>query len=66
VNGEQLKASRLRLNLTQAQLAAKLDVNRMTIANWERADAVPRTAAIVVRMLDALNEPAAGRSNGSV
>jgi len=36
MTGKELRATRLRLCLTQAEMATRLDVSRNTIARWER------------------------------
>jgi len=45
---------RMRYGLTQAQLARKLGVHRVTVTNWERGAAgIPGPVARLLRRLDA-------------
>lgn len=44
--GYKISKSRLLLNLTQEQLADKLDVSRQTISKWESGIAYPETSKI--------------------
>lgn len=39
--GEELKASRKRLNYSQERFAALCDVSRNTVANWENSPKLP-------------------------
>ncbi len=38
MTGEQIRALRLSLGLTQEQLAERLEVDRNTVARWERGE----------------------------
>jgi DNA-binding XRE family transcriptional regulator len=52
VTATQLKAARKTLGLTQEQLAAALDVHRVTIARWETdAEPIPRVIALAMEAL---------------
>ncbi len=42
-----LKELRKDRNLTQAELAKLLDVDRSTIAQWERGENMPRTKTLI-------------------
>ena len=41
MKGEEIKALRLRLGLTQTELAAEIGVHRVTVANWETGGKKP-------------------------
>jgi DNA-binding transcriptional regulator YiaG len=51
---EQLKRTRERLRLTQAQLATELGVHQVTVARWETGvHRIPGAVALLVRRLAA-------------
>jgi transcriptional regulator with XRE-family HTH domain len=61
VTGRELRKQRLRLGLTQAQLATRLGLNRMSISRYENGLwPIPKHVALAVKAL--LVE--AGLSNG--
>jgi len=41
MKAEEIKALRLRLGLTQTELAAEIGVHRVTVANWETGGKSP-------------------------
>ena len=41
MKGEEIKALRLRLGLTQTELAAEIGVHRVTVAKWETGGKTP-------------------------
>ena len=41
MKAEEIKAMRLRLGLTQTELAAEIGVHRVTVANWETGGKSP-------------------------
>ena len=45
--GQKLKAARVKLNLTQEQVAAELFVSRQTISNWENEKSYPDILSII-------------------
>lgn len=52
MDGKQLRAIREKLGLTQAELADRLDVNRVTVARWEtEAIAIDRRTELAVKFL---------------
>lgn len=52
VTSDEVKAARLRLGLTQADLATRLGVGRVTLNRWEAGiQPVNPTAAILIRLL---------------
>lgn len=52
MTGAQLRAARLRLGLTQQQLADTLDVDRTSVARWETgAQPLPRLVALALHGL---------------
>jgi len=54
MNGEELRRARERLDLTQEQLAALLDVTANTIARWERNEVPIKHAKMLKLALSAL------------
>lgn len=53
MEGEKLKEKRIALGLTQAQLAAILDVKPNTVARWERGLlSVPRTVELAMETVE--------------
>ena len=55
--GEKVKAERKKLNLSQDELAAKVEVSRRTITSWETDKALPRTRKIYESLADSLQVP---------
>lgn len=54
MNGKDLKIARIRLDLTQAQLAQALDLNPNTISRYEQGDLkVSRVLALAIEALEA-------------
>lgn len=52
MTGDEVRAARKRLGLTQAQLAARLGLARNTVTRWEIGlRSVPKMAATLLRML---------------
>lgn len=51
--GERLKAARLRANLTQAELAAKIGLTKGSIGNYEQGISYPNVT-VLSQLLDAL------------
>jgi DNA-binding transcriptional regulator YiaG len=52
MTGDEVRAARQRLGLTQAQFAERLGVARMTVVRWENGwMAVGSTAAVLIRLL---------------
>jgi transcriptional regulator with XRE-family HTH domain len=45
ITGEQIRAARERLRMTQQELAEELGVSLRTVSNWERGESVPRNRA---------------------
>ncbi|MGA0207638.1 MAG: helix-turn-helix domain-containing protein [Ilumatobacteraceae bacterium] len=52
VSGKKFAEFRRKSGKTQSEMARDLDVHRNTIANWERAERVPRLVALLVNALD--------------
>ena len=52
---EEIKAARLSLGYTQAELGTLLDVSATTIARWERGESVPASPAMLRLALQALS-----------
>lgn len=53
MESDELKAKRVALGLTQAQLAEILEVKPNTVARWERGVlAVPRTVELAMETVD--------------
>jgi len=48
VTGAELRALRLSLGLTQAELGAQIGVGYQTICQWEQSDVMNRIAALAV------------------
>lgn len=55
--GEKVKAERKKLNLSQDELATKVEVSRRTITSWETDKALPRTRKIYESLADSLQVP---------
>ena len=54
MNGKDLKIARIKLDLTQAQLAQALDLNPNTISRYEQGDLkVSRVLALAIEALEA-------------
>lgn len=53
MNGEKIKALRLRAGLTQEALAAALGMSQQAVASWESGERSPR-ASDIPRLADAL------------
>lgn len=52
MTGPQLRERRRKLGLGQTELAAKLDVDPVTVSRWERGvHAIPRSVALVVEAM---------------
>ena len=52
MTGQEVRAARRRLGLTQAAFAKRVGVERVTLARWEVGlNPVNRTAAILIRLL---------------
>ncbi len=49
-----LRQLRLRLNMTQQQLATEIGIAMSTLSRWERGEGVPRGAAL--KLLQALSK----------
>jgi transcriptional regulator with XRE-family HTH domain len=62
MSGKQVRAVRIRLKLTQQQLAEKLGVTRVTIARWELGLIGMRQSA--ARLLQFLAVQSEGKSDG--
>jgi transcriptional regulator with XRE-family HTH domain len=65
MTGDELRALRLRLGLTQTQLAAALDVSASTIAKYEAGKTsnrqpIPRVVELAVRALAARHDRETG------
>ena len=56
MTADQLKALRLALKLTQAQLAEKLDVHRSAVARWESGE-VPVSHVVELALKTLEEEP---------
>ena len=60
--GQELKRRRERLGLTQAELAKRLDVERITIIRWERDQvAIPRVVELALGEIER-HQPASGKA----
>jgi len=60
-----LKSYRERLGLTQAQLAARLGVDAMTVSRWERgAQGIRHAAALRLQLEALLRTPASAAAHG--
>jgi putative transcriptional regulator len=54
VTADELKVVRERMNLTQEQLAAYLEVTRMTVHRWESGKiSIPRSIELALEALEA-------------
>jgi transcriptional regulator with XRE-family HTH domain len=65
MNGDELKRIRLRLTLTQAQLAERLGVTANTVARWERGEVTitdPMAKLIRLTAQPAIRPDSDGRS----
>src|SRR5262245_31500714 len=62
IGADELRARRRGLGVSQAALAAVLDVSANTVARWERGEVSPRDAGRIRRTLDELRRgaPSAG------
>ena len=63
ISGNELRFLRTEMNMTQAQLSEKVDVDAQTVGRWEREDtSINSTAELVIRriagerLVDAFNE----------
>lgn len=56
---KQIRAARVKLNLTQVQFAKKIGVAPNTVARWERGESTPST----MRSFEKLREMMDGRGN---
>lgn len=56
MTGKQLKAFRLRLGLTQAQVAHQLGVRMQTISHWEQMAKIPQHRVAAIEALDPKEE----------
>jgi putative transcriptional regulator len=64
--GEYTRRIRMRLGLTQVQLAAKLDVPIDTLRNWEQGKRYPTgPAKALLKILDRAPEAALAALNGA-
>jgi len=53
MKGEDLKRKRERLNLTQDELAKRLDVKRLTIIRWENGQVdIPKIAELALKEIE--------------
>ncbi len=52
--GEKVKDARKKLNMSQDDLAAKMEVSRRTITSWETDKALPRTRKVYEGLAEAL------------
>src|SRR5437773_8840092 len=48
--GKLLRDARTARNLTQGELAARLEVGQQAVSNWERGTSRPETEALVLRL----------------
>lgn len=59
MTGSELRTYRLRLKLTQAELADKLGVTSNTVARWERDEmAIPPYLPLALKSLEAAKDSA--------
>lgn len=54
MTAKQIKSYRMKLVMTQAQLAEALDVTANTVARWERGEAAPESPKMLLLALRAL------------
>jgi transcriptional regulator with XRE-family HTH domain len=53
MTGEELRRRRERLKMTQAELARRLDVQRVTVTRWENGQtAIPRAIELALREIE--------------
>lgn len=58
MTGDELKNWRMRLGMTQGDLAKRLDISAQTISNYERGANVPRVVSMAIRYLLTTRAPA--------
>ncbi len=57
MKGKELRAIRKRLKVSQAELAKRLGVHRVTVAKWEiGTNPVPEMAAKLMRLLETMQK----------
>jgi DNA-binding transcriptional regulator YiaG len=62
VSGTEFRRIRVRIGLSQAKLAAKMDVTVRTISRWETDDvAIPRLAELALRFIERESKGKGGR-----
>ena len=49
MNKQQMREIRTELNMTQEQLAKRLDINWRTVARWEAGAKIPETVRLALR-----------------
>jgi transcriptional regulator with XRE-family HTH domain len=60
MNAKEIKESRKKLDLTQAQLAIRLGVSLKTVSNYEKGEAIPESKrALLHSIFNEVNEPTA-------